>query len=135
VVVIMVIIPIRTSVQAEFVDITGLVKDEVKKNKWADGVIYIYIPHTTAAVTINENADPAVQADMLDALNKLVPVKGAYRHSEGNSDAHIKASLIGSSVVVIVESGNPVLGRWQGIFFCEFDGPRQREIYLKFSGT
>ena len=131
----MVIIPIRTSVQAEFVDITGLVKDEVKKNKWADGVIYIYIPHTTAAVTINENADPAVQADMLDALNKLVPVKGAYRHSEGNSDAHIKASLIGSSVVVIVESGNPVLGRWQGIFFCEFDGPRQREIYLKFSGT
>ena len=134
-VVIMVIIPIRTSVQAEFVDITGLVKDEVKKNKWADGVIYIYIPHTTAAVTINENADPAVQADMLDALNKLVPVKGAYRHSEGNSDAHIKASLIGSSVVVIVESGNPVLGRWQGIFFCEFDGPRQREIYLKFSGT
>ena len=134
-VVIMVIIHIRTSVQAEFVDITGLVKDEVKKNKWADGVIYIYIPHTTAAVTINENADPAVQADMLDALNKLVPVKGAYRHSEGNSDAHIKASLIGSSVVVIVESGNPVLGRWQGIFFCEFDGPRQREIYLKFSGT
>lgn len=131
----MVIIPIKTSVRAEFVDITGLVKDAVKKNKWANGVLYVYIPHTTAAVTINESSDPAVQEDILESLNKLVPAKVPYRHSEGNSDAHIKASLIGSSIMVIVESDRLVLGRWQGVFFCEFDGPRQREIYLEFIGA
>ncbi len=128
-------ISIATSTRTEFVDITGLIKEALKKNKWSDGMLYVYVPHTTAGVTINENADPSVQADILDALNKLVPVKGSYRHTEGNSDAHIKASLIGSSVMVIVEGGRLVLGRWQGIFFCEFDGPRQREIYLKFMGA
>ncbi|MEK7309428.1 MAG: secondary thiamine-phosphate synthase enzyme YjbQ [Planctomycetota bacterium] len=128
-------ISIATSTRTEFVDITGLIKEALKKNKWSGGILYVYVPHTTAGVTINENADPSVQADILDALNKLVPVKGSYRHTEGNSDAHIKASLIGSSVMVIVEGGRLVLGRWQGIFFCEFDGPRQREIYLKFMGA
>src|SRR3989339_1001082 len=120
-------ISIATATRTEFIDITGLVKEALKENKWSDGVLCIHIPHTTAAVTINESSDPAVQEDILKSLNKLIPAKDSYRHSEGNSDAHIKASLIGSSVVVIVESGNPVLGRWQGIFFCGFDGPRQRE--------
>lgn len=128
----MVVVPIKTSVRAEFVDITDLIEAAVKKNKWIDGALYVYIPHTTAGVTINEGADPAVRTDILDVLNKLVPAQGSYQHSEGNSDAHIKASLIGSSVTVIVESSKLELGRWQGIFFCEFDGPRQREIYLKF---
>ena len=128
-------ISISTSTRTEFVDITGLIKEAIKKNNWTDGIIYVYIPHTTAGVTINENADPSVRIDILDALNKLVPYKGSYQHTEGNSDAHIKASLIGSSVAVILESGRLVLGRWQGIFFCEFDGPRQREIYLKFIGA
>jgi len=125
---------VSTSSRTEFVDITGLIKESVSQNRWADGVLYVYIPHTTAGVTINENADPSVQKDILEALSKLVPHQNNYRHTEGNSDAHIKASLIGSSVMVIVESGRMLLGRWQGIFFCEFDGPRQREIHLKFMG-
>jgi len=128
-------ISIATATRTELVDITGLIKEVVKKNKWTEGVLYVYIPHTTAGVTINENADPSVRIDILDALNKLVPYKGSYQHTEGNSDAHIKASLIGSSVAVILESGRLVLGKWQGVFFCEFDGPRQRDIYLKFLGV
>lgn len=130
----MVIIPIKTADRTEMVDITGLVSKALKENKWSDGALYIYVPHTTAGVTINENADPSVQVDILETLNKLVPIRSSYRHSEGNSDAHIKASFISSSVMVIVENGRLVLGRWQGIFFCEFDGPRQREAYLKFLG-
>ena len=126
-------VSIVTSTRTEFVDITGLIKETVKENKWTDGVLYVYIPHTTAAITINENADPSVRTDILDALNKIVPYKGSYRHAEGNSDAHIKASLIGSSVMVIVEGGRLILGRWQGIFFCEFDGPRSREAYIYFN--
>jgi secondary thiamine-phosphate synthase enzyme len=128
----MVIVPITTSAQTEFIDITGLIAEAAKKNKWADGILYAYVPHTTAGVTINENADPSVQADILYALNKLAPNKSSYQHSEGNSDAHIKTSLIGSSVTIIAENGHLILGRWQGVFFCEFDGPRQREIYLSF---
>ncbi|MBI5778399.1 MAG: YjbQ family protein [Planctomycetes bacterium] len=128
----MVIIPVSTSNRTELIDITGLVKEAVRKNKWVDGVLYIHVPHTTAGVTINEHADPAVREDIIEALNKLIPVRSSYRHSEGNSDAHIKTSLIGSSVMVSVEEGRLVLGRWQGVFFCEFDGPRRRETYLKF---
>jgi len=95
-----------------------------------DGICFIYIPHTTAAVTINENADPSVSRDMIMALNKIVPFKDGYQHLEGNSPAHIKASLIGPSVAVFVQSGRLVLGTWQGIFFCEFDGPRSRQVYV-----
>ncbi|MEW6025849.1 MAG: secondary thiamine-phosphate synthase enzyme YjbQ [Planctomycetota bacterium] len=131
----MVIIPIKTSGRTEMVDITGLVNQALKENKWSDGALYIYVPHSTAAVTINEHADPSVTEDIIETLNKMVPVRNSYKHSEGNSDAHIKASLIGSSITVLVEGGKLVLGRWQGIFFCEFDGPRRREIYLKFIGA
>ena len=122
---------VRTSIQSEFIDITRSVQEAVKKTGVKDGICIIFIPHTTAAVTINENADPSVVQDILMELNKMVPFKDPYRHMEGNSPAHIKASLLGCSEMVIVESGKLVLGTWQGIFFCEFDGPRNREVHVK----
>ena len=121
----------KTSIQYELIDITRSVQEAVKKTGVKDGICIIFIPHTTAAVTINENADPSVVQDILMELNKLVPFKDPYRHMEGNSPAHIKASLVGCSEMVIVESGKLVLGTWQGIFFCEFDGPRNREVHVK----
>jgi len=96
-----------------------------------EGICHLFIPHTTAAVTINENADPSVTRDILMMLNKLIPSEDDYRHLEGNSPAHIKSSLLGCSETVFVESGKLVLGTWQGIFFCEFDGPRSRKVYVK----
>ncbi|MDI6733839.1 MAG: secondary thiamine-phosphate synthase enzyme YjbQ [Planctomycetota bacterium] len=126
---------ISSSRRTEFVDITSEIEEIVKKDGWKSGLLCIYLPHTTAGITINENADPSVQQDILNSLNKIVPHAGNYRHTEGNADAHIKASIIGSSVVCIVENSRLVLGRWQGIFLCEFDGPRRREIYLKFATT
>jgi len=125
-------IVVTTSAKTEFIDITSRIDDIARKNGWASGIIHIYIPHTTAGITINENADSSVQEDIIESLNKLAPANKSYKHCEGNSDAHIKASLIGSSVAVIVEDNKLILGRWQGIFFCEFDGPRKREIYLQF---
>jgi secondary thiamine-phosphate synthase enzyme len=122
---------VKTSIQSEFIDITRSVQEAVKKTGVKDGICIIFIPHTTAAVTINENADPSVVQDILMELNKMVPFKDPYRHMEGNSPAHIKASLLGCSEMVIVESGKLVLGTWQGIFFCEFDGPRNREVHVK----
>jgi secondary thiamine-phosphate synthase enzyme len=122
---------VKTSIQSEFIDITRSVEEAVKKTGVKDGICIIFIPHTTAAVTINENADPSVVQDILMELNKMVPFKDPYRHMEGNSPAHIKASLLGCSEMVIVESGKLVLGTWQGIFFCEFDGPRNREVHVK----
>ena len=122
---------VKTSIQSEFIDITRPVEEAVKKTGVKDGICIIFIPHTTAAVTINENADPSVVQDILMELNKMVPFKDPYRHMEGNSPAHIKASLLGCSEMVIVESGKLVLGTWQGIFFCEFDGPRNREVHVK----
>jgi secondary thiamine-phosphate synthase enzyme len=122
---------VRTSAQTEFVDITRSVQEAVKKTGIEDGICIVFVPHTTAAVTINENADPSVVHDMIMELNKIVPFKDAYRHMEGNSPAHIKASLVGCSEIVIVESGKLVLGTWQGIFFCEFDGPRNRKVHVK----
>ena len=121
----------KTSIQSELIDITRSVQEAVKKTGVKDGICIIFIPHTTAAVTINENADPSVVQDILMELNKMVPFKDPYRHMEGNSPAHIKASLLGCSEMVIVESGKLVLGTWQGIFFCEFDGPRNREVHVK----
>jgi len=124
-------IQIRTSAKTDLIDITRSVEEAVRKSGVMDGICWVYIPHTTAAVTINENADPSVSRDILMELNKIVPFQDRYQHAEGNSPAHIKASLIGSSVTVFVESGRLALGTWQGIFFCEFDGPRNRQVFVK----
>jgi secondary thiamine-phosphate synthase enzyme len=122
---------VKTSKQTEFIDITHSVQEAVKKTGVEEGICFIFIPHTTAAVTINENADPSVSLDIIMELNKVVPFQDRYQHLEGNSPAHIKASLIGCSQTVFVESGKLALGTWQGIFFCEFDGPRNRNVYVK----
>ena len=126
------IINIKTKKREELIDITSEIKGLVSRNGWKDGVLYIYTPHTTAGVTINESADPSVAYDIVETLKKLVPMSSHYRHVEGNSDAHIKSSLIGCSVNCFVEEGNLILGTWQGIFFAEFDGPRNRKVYVKF---
>jgi secondary thiamine-phosphate synthase enzyme len=122
---------LSTSRQTEFLDITGEVKKITLKAQVSEGLVLVYCPHTTAGITINEGADPSVQEDILKILNQIVPIKGPYRHGEGNSPAHIKASLIGSSVTVIIENGRLLLGRWQSLFFCEFDGPRTRKVFIK----
>jgi secondary thiamine-phosphate synthase enzyme len=122
---------VRTSTQNEFIDITRFVQEAAQKMGVEDGICIVYIPHTTAAVTINENADPSVPQDIVMELNKVVPFEDRYHHLEGNSAAHIKASLLGCSQTVLIESGKLVLGTWQGIFFCEFDGPRNRKVHVK----
>jgi len=122
---------IQTTKSQQFIDITRTVADEVKKSNVQNGIAVIYVPHTTAGVTINENADPDVVRDMISALDKTYPVHGQYVHVEGNSHAHIKASLMGSSCTVIIQNGALMMGTWQGIYFCEFDGPRNREFYVK----
>lgn len=122
---------VRTNSRTEFVDLTSQVQKVVQQSGIAEGLCHIFVPHTTAGVTINENADPTVKADILMVLNKLISEKEAYRHLEGNSPAHIKASLIGPHLTVLVSRGRLVLGAWQGIFFCEFDGPRMRNAHLK----
>jgi secondary thiamine-phosphate synthase enzyme len=126
---------VRTSTQTEFVDITRSVQEAVRKIGVEDGICTVFVPHTTAAVTINENADPSVVHDIVMELNKIIPYKDAYHHMEGNAPAHIKASLVGCSEIVIVESGKLVLGTWQGIFFCEFDGPRSRKVHVIVTKT
>jgi secondary thiamine-phosphate synthase enzyme len=122
---------IRTSIRNEMIDVTHRVFELVREQKVEAGMVIVYVPHTTAAVTINENADPDVKADMLKKLSSLIPQREGYAHAEGNSDSHVKASLVGSSVTVLAEEGELVLGRWQGIYFCEFDGPRERELHVK----
>jgi len=122
---------IRTTKRTEFVDITRLVQEQVAASKIKNGICYVYVPHTTAGVTINEHADPDVVADMEMMLEKLVPWRAGYAHAEGNSAAHIKTSMIGSSQMIIVQEGRLLLGTWQGIFFAEFDGPRSREVWVK----
>jgi len=124
-------INVKTETRTDLVDITSSVQKEVSKSGITDGICVVYVPHTTAGITINEGADPAVCRDILTKLNELVPPDAGYLHMEGNSDSHIKASLMGSSVSVIVESGRLVLGTWQKIFFCEFDGPRSRRVLIK----
>ena len=127
-------ISIKTTHRAEFQNITRHVQSFVAESAMKDGVVLIYVPHTTAGVTINENADPDVVHDILMGLDKLVPWNDPdYRHGEGNSAAHIKASMMGSSATVLVRDGQLVLGTWQGIFFCEFDGPRSRQLLLELS--
>jgi len=115
----------------ELIDITSQVQNIVKRSGIKEGVCYVYVPHTTAAVTINENADPSVINDIQNYLNKLVPFDGPYSHAEGNSDAHIKTSFMGCSKTIVVTNGCLLLGTWQGIFFCEFDGPRNRKVHIK----
>ena len=123
---------IDTTDRSEMIDITCKVEEELKRSELKDGVCFLFVPHTTAGITINESADPSVAKDIQAMLNKLIPWEGSYGHLEGNSAAHIKSSLIGNSVMVLVESGHLKLGTWQGIFFCEFDGPRSRKLYIKF---
>jgi len=121
---------LKTQTKRELLDITDQVAKAIRELGLGQGACLLFVPHTTAAITINENADPAVKGDILDALNRLVPPSLAYRHLEGNAHAHIQTSLIGSSVLLPVEDGRPALGTWQGILFCEFDGPRSREVWL-----
>lgn len=122
---------LKTTKPQEFIDITDIVYTDVRNSNVKDGIVVIYVPHTTAGVTINENADPDVVWDIISTLDKVYPVKGYYRHLEGNSHAHIKASLMGASCTVIIKDGKLLLGTWQGIYFCEFDGPRVRVFYVK----
>ena len=121
-------INVSTGARTELIDITGLIAEHLATT---DGLITAYVPHTTAGITINEGADPAVRHDILEVMNSMVPWSFNYRHMEGNSPAHIKATLTGSSVTVIIENGKMQLGTWQKIFFCEFDGPRNRTVWLK----
>jgi secondary thiamine-phosphate synthase enzyme len=127
----MIRLPVKTNSQTEMIDVTAQVQDQVTESGISDGLCMVFVPHTTAAVTINESADPAVKHDILMVLNKIVPWKEAYRHMEGNSPAHLKTSIIGSSETIVVEKGRLVLGSWQGIFFCEFDGPRTRKFDIR----
>ena len=125
-------IPVQTHSRFEMLDITAAVQDAAREEKIESGVVLVDTPHTTAAVTINENADPDVPRDILAALDRAVPLSANYRHTEGNSAAHVKSSLVGASEMIIIENNRLVLGTWQSIFFCEFDGPRSRKVIVKF---
>ena len=127
-------INVRTNSRTELIDITGKVRDAVKTSGIKNGLCVVFVPHTTAAVTINENADPSVPDDIQMELNKRIPFEDGYRHMEGNSAAHVKSSLIGCSETIIVEDNSLALGTWQGVFFCEFDGPRSRKVVISVIG-
>lgn len=122
---------VKTSRRNEFINITRKIAEYVQQSGTTDGAVLVYVPHTTAGITINESADPSVAEDMLMAFDAMVPQEADYRHAEGNSPAHVKASLVGSSVLVPVENKRLALGTWQGVFFCEFDGPRSRKVMMK----
>lgn len=122
---------VKTSSRVELIDITHLVEKAISGSKVKSGLCTVYVPHTTAAVTINENADPSVRSDIIKELNKVIPFDDNYSHLEGNAAAHIKASIIGATETILIDGGSLVLGTWQGIFFCEFDGPRNRKVLIK----
>lgn len=124
-------ISIRTHSRTEMIDITSFVESYVQEEKISSGFCIVFTPHTTAAITINENADPDVPCDIISALEKSVPHSANYRHAEGNSAAHVKSSLVGASELVLIENGRLILGAWQSVFFCEFDGPRTRKVIIK----
>ncbi len=124
-------ISINSHKRTEMLDITEEVQQVVRESNQKEGLCYIFVPHTTAAITINENADPSVAEDILKELEKIIPFHDHYHHLEGNSAAHIKSSMVGCSVAVIIENGQLKLGTWQGICFCEFDGPRTRKVWVK----
>ena len=123
---------VKTRSKTELIDITSEIRQKVKSSNIKEGFCLLYVPHTTAAVTINESADPSVREDIVMILNQMVPWKAPYRHREGNSPAHVKSTLVGASEMIAIEDGRLVLGTWQGIFFCEFDGPRNRKIHVHF---
>ena len=125
------ILSVKTRSKTEFIDITSDIKSVVKQAGIDQGICMLYVPHTTAGITINESADPSVQSDVLMVLNQMVPWDAAYRHLEGNSPAHVKSSLLGPSELIAIEDGALVFGTWQGIFFCEFDGPRNRKVHVR----
>ena len=123
---------ISTHSRNELVAITHIIAKHVREKNIEEGFAIVYVPHTTAAITINENADPDVKHDMLQKLSEMIPhAEKYYQHAEGNSDSHVKASLVGSSVTILIERGKLLLGRWQGVYFCEFDGPRERQVHIK----
>jgi secondary thiamine-phosphate synthase enzyme len=122
---------VKTDRRTQLVDVTAQVQRIVAESRVASGVCYIYVPHTTAAVVINEHADPDAARDLEGVFDRLVPQKGPYRHSEGNTDSHAKAALVGASQMIFVEGGKLALGTWQGVFFCEFDGPRERKMWVR----
>lgn len=128
-------ISVKTDNRIELIDITDKVKSLLNKNKVNSGLCVVFCPHTTAGLSINENADPSVKDDLVNALNRIIPADDGYSHAEGNSDSHIKSSLFGSSLNIIIEDGQLQLGIWQGIYFCESDGPRAREVWIKVIGT
>jgi secondary thiamine-phosphate synthase enzyme len=123
-------ISLGTRSRVEMIDITAAIQKAIGEEKIEEGICLVYTPHTTAAITINENADPDVPRDILAALDRAVPFSANYRHAEGNSAAHVKSSMVGASELIIIEKGRLVLGTWQSIFFCEFDGPRTRKIFI-----
>jgi secondary thiamine-phosphate synthase enzyme len=125
---------LRSSARSEMVDITRKVQEEISRAGMREGVCYLFVPHTTAGITVNEGADPSVRRDILRKLDSLVPWEEDYSHGEGNAAAHIRASLVGTSLILLVREGTVALGTWQSIFFCEFDGPRQREVWIAMSG-
>jgi secondary thiamine-phosphate synthase enzyme len=125
---------VHTTSRESLIDITMQVEQIVNHSGIPEGICVVFIPHTTAAVTLNENADPSVKTDLIQTLKRLLPQSPHYQHREGNSDAHIKSSLTGSSILIIVENGRLRLGTWQGIQFCEFDGPRNREVWVHVAG-
>jgi len=122
---------VKSNKQTELIDITSKIQDMVVSAGIGQGLCMLYVPHTTAAITINESADPSVKEDILMILNDIIPWKAGYRHLEGNSPAHIKSTLVGPSEIIAIESDRLVLGTWQGIFFCEFDGPRNRKVHVR----
>jgi secondary thiamine-phosphate synthase enzyme len=124
---------VRTNARSEMIDITGRIRALLKESKMRSGICHVFVPHTTAAVTINENADPYVPRDILMELDKIVPLNDHYRHGEGNSAAHIKSSIVGASEMIFVDDGELVLGTWQSVFFCEFDGPRTRKVIVRLT--
>jgi secondary thiamine-phosphate synthase enzyme len=125
---------INSAKRTELIEITSRLSEMVKQEQWVNGILTVFSPHTTAGITINENADPDVAQDMERFLTRLIPQNAGFKHVEGNSDAHLKASLIGSSVQIIVRDSVLCLGRWQGIYFCDFDGPRKRKVFMAFTG-
>lgn len=127
-------IEVKTTRRIELIDITDKIQQLISKSKIKQGICFLSVPHTTAGITINENADPSVKRDILNALNKLIPEGAGYTHSEGNADSHIKSSLLGNCLHVFIKEGQLSLGTWQGVFFAEGDGPRRRNVWVKILG-
>jgi secondary thiamine-phosphate synthase enzyme len=121
---------VSSSTRIQFIDITAQVRDAVRDSKCDEGLCHVYVPHTTAGVTVNEGADPDVSRDIMDQMEKIAPAGGRYRHTEGNADAHIRSTLVGSSQTIPIRGGGLALGTWQSVFFCEFDGPRKRRVLV-----